>query len=169
MKTLCWFTTIALALACLSGCKTTGDESAERASVVTSESIGRIVGMQWTLRKMTLNGNEYDLAGVQPFVKFGPDGKVSGSASINSFSGSMQWDDQGEIHWSPLLSTRMAGPPERMNQETAFLEALPRARRLSLEGIHLHAQSADEQVKLIFSVDQQIHEDVPDTGVIDQH
>ena len=150
MRTLCWFATIALGLACLAGCNTAGDEAVESTSVITSENISQIVGVRWTLQKMTIDGNEYDLAGDRPYIEFGNGGKISGFTSINRCSGSMQLDDQGGARWSPLASTRMAGPPELMKQESIFLEALSRVQRLSIEGTDLYAQSADGQVELVF-------------------
>jgi len=152
MRTLCRLAIIGLGLACLAGCNTAGDETVESTSVITSENISQIVGVRWTLQKMTLNGNEYDLAGKRPYIEFRNNGQVSGFASINRCSGSMQLDDQGRARWSPLASTRMAGPPELMQQESIFLEALQRVQRLSLEGIHLHAQSEEDQVELVFRV-----------------
>ena len=152
MRTLCRLAIIGLGLACLAGCNTAGDETVESTSVITSENISQIVGVRWTLQKMTLNGNEYDLAGKRPYIEFRNNGQVSGFASINRYSGSMQLDDQGGAPWSQLASTRMAGPPELMQQESIFLEALQRVQRLSLEGIHLHAQSEEDQVELVFRV-----------------
>ena len=153
MRTLCRLATIALGLACLAGCNTAGDGTVGSTTVITSENISRIVGMQWVLHKITVNGGECDLAGDRPYIEFGNGGKISGFTSVNRCSGSMQLDDQGRVLWSPFASTKMAGPPELMKQESTFLETLPRVRRLSLEGIHLQAQSEDEQVKLLFSVD----------------
>jgi heat shock protein HslJ len=152
MNKLCGFATITLSLVCLAGCKTAGDGAGKSANSVTPESLSQIADRQWILRMMIIDGTEYGLTGERPFVKFSGDGKVSGFASINRFSGSMQWDDQGKIQWSPLLSTRMAGPPESMNQEGTFLKALPRVRCLSLDGIHLRAQGEDKQVELVFYV-----------------
>jgi heat shock protein HslJ len=146
---MCWFTTITLSLVCLSGCKTGADKGV---NIVTPENFSRIVDRQWLLRMMIVDDKEYGLTGERPLVKFSGDGKVSGFASINRFSGSMQWDDQGKIQWSPLLSTRMAGPPELMDQESVFLTALSGAQHLSLKGIHLHARSEDEQTELVFYV-----------------
>ena len=119
---------------------------------VTPENIGRIIGWQWILQKMTIDGDEYDLRDTRPFIEFSGDGTVSGFASINHFFGSIKWDDQGEIQWSPLTSTKMAGPVELMAQERAFLEALPRLQHLSLDWTYLQAQSEDEQVTLVFSI-----------------
>jgi len=152
MRTLCWFATIALGLACLAGCKTAGDETMESTTVITSENISRIVGVRWILQKMNIDGNEYGLTGDRPYIEFSNGGKISGFTSINRCSGSMQLDDQGGVRWSPLASTRMAGPPELMKQESIFLEALQSVQHLSLEGIYLHAQSEDGQVELVFYV-----------------
>ena len=152
MRTLCRLAIIGLGLVCLAGCKTAGDKTAESTTVITSESVRRIVGMQWVLQKMIIDGNEYELAGQRPSIKFSNNGQVSGFASINRYSGSMQLDDQGGAPWSQLASTRMAGPPELMKQESTFLEALSRVQRLSIEGTDLYAQSADGQVELVFRV-----------------
>ena len=120
-------------------------------TIITPENIGQITGKAWMLQEMTNDDNEYALVGVRPYLKFSSDGRVSGFASINRFSSSLQWDDQDRLQWPPFASTRMAGPLELMNQESAFLEALHKAQRLSVEGIHLQAQSDDGQVKLVFS------------------
>jgi heat shock protein HslJ len=139
-----------LGLACLAGCNTAGDKTVTSTTVITSENIGRIVGIRWILQKISIDGDEYDLAGDRPYIEFSDDGRISGFTSINRCSGSMQLDDQGGARWSPFASTKMAGPPELMKQESIFLEALPRVQRLSIEGTHLYAQSEDDRVRLIF-------------------
>ena len=150
MRTVFRFATIALGLACLAGCSTAGDKTVGSTTTVTSESIGQIVGVRWILQKMSMDGNEYDLAGNSPYIEFSDDGRISGFTSINRCSGSMQLDDRGRARWSPLASTKMAGPPKLMQQESIFLEALPRVQRLSIKGTHLYAQSEDDHVELIF-------------------
>jgi heat shock protein HslJ len=152
MKRLTWFATMTVTLVCLAGCRTAETQTVKSGNAITPESLDRIVDRQWILREMTINGNDFDLASKQPFIKFSRDGKVSGFGSINRLSGSMQWNDQGKIQWSPLLSTRMAGPTELMNQESTFLETLPKVQRLSLEGINLLAQTEDSETELVFFV-----------------
>ncbi len=147
-----WFAAMTVSLVCLAGCKTAGHVTAKRANIITPERLSRIADRQWTLRMMIVGGNEYPLASERPSVKFSRDSTVTGFASLNRFSGSMTWDDQGNIQWRPLISTRKAGPPQLMNQESTFLASLPRVQRLSLEGIHLLARSLDEQVELVFYV-----------------
>ncbi len=149
---MCWFAMITLGLVCLAGCKTAGDKTVKRENIITPEKLSRIADRQWILRMMIVDGKEYPLANERPFVKFSHGSRVTGFGSVNRFSGSMTWDDQGNIQWPPLISTRMAGPLRLMNQESAFLAALPRVQRLSLEGIHLLARSEDKQVELVFYV-----------------
>jgi len=143
---------VALGLACLAGCNTAGDETMESTTVITSENISRIVGVRWILQKISIDGNEYGVSGDRPYVEFSDGGRISGFTSINRCSGLMQLDDQGRALWSPFASTKMAGPPELMKQESIFLEALPRVQRLSIEGTHLTGHSEDDQVELVFRV-----------------
>lgn len=122
-------------------------------TIITSQNISRIVGMQWILEKMTVGGEEYKLAKKKPFIKFGQDGKVSGSGSVNRFFGSMKIDTEGNIQWQKAFgSTRMAGPPDFMKQENVFLRVLPKTKLLSLEGIRLYATTKDGKTELVFYV-----------------
>jgi ABC-type Na+ transport system ATPase subunit NatA/heat shock protein HslJ len=120
---------------------------------ITAENFQTIAGMQWTLQQMTLKGKEYPLVGEKPFIQFVDDSKVNGFASINRFFGSFKVDEDGHVSWpGPFGSTRMAGPQDLMDQEDAFLKALPQTDRLSKDGMYLHASNEDEKIKLIFYV-----------------
>ena len=122
-------------------------------TLITSQNLSRIVGMQWILEKMIIDGREFRLAREKPFIKFDKDGNVSGSGSVNRFFGSMQIDDKGNVQWQKALgSTRMAGPPELMKQETVFLNLLPKTELLSLGGIRLYASTKDTKTELVFYV-----------------
>jgi heat shock protein HslJ len=46
----------------------------------------------------------------------------------------------------------MAGSPQQMEQEDAFLKALPRTERLSKAESNLYAVSEDGKTKLVFYV-----------------
>jgi len=152
MKIVCCFTVVVLSSIYLSGCKTGGDETINSKTVITSDCVDLIAGRQWKLQEMTIDGNEHHLTEKRPFVKFSNDGKVSGFASINRFSGSIQFESQGRVLLSPFFSTKMAGPLELMDQESTFLAALQRSNRFSLDGNYLYAQSKDGQVELVFCV-----------------
>ena len=68
------------------------------------------------------------LRGTELTIRFGEDGRVSGSSGCNSFSGSYELKDD-QIKFSPLAGTRkMCSEPEGiMDQESAFLQALGKA------------------------------------------
>ena len=56
-------------------------------------------------------------------VAFGSDGKVSGEGGVNRFMGDYE-STAKTVKIGPLQSTKMAGPPELMTQEAAYLTAL---------------------------------------------
>jgi heat shock protein HslJ len=56
-------------------------------------------------------------------VAFGTDGKISGEGGVNRFMGDFE-SGAKTVKIGPLQSTKMAGPPELMTQETAYLTAL---------------------------------------------
>jgi heat shock protein HslJ len=55
-------------------------------------------------------------------------GTVSGNGGVNSFSGTYEASKGGKISFGPTASTKMAGPPEAMTQETALFKALSEAK-----------------------------------------
>jgi heat shock protein HslJ len=63
------------------------------------------------------------LQDAKPTIAFGDDGRVSGNASCNSYSGSYALTGEG-LAVSGLLSTMKACPPPLMQQEDAFLAIL---------------------------------------------
>ena len=149
------YLTVVLLITLFSGCQTSPNKQMMEKDghiLITSDNFNHIAGIQWILQEMTVEDSNYPLAGERPFVKFETDGKINGFASVNRFFGSVQVDDKGLLKWSPMGSTRMAGPEELMNQEDAFLKALPKTEQLSVKGIHLYAYSFDRQTELVFYV-----------------
>ncbi|MCI4646065.1 MAG: META domain-containing protein [Hyphomonadaceae bacterium] len=68
-------------------------------------------------------------AGIMDFammsLEFGEDGRISGLASCNTYSGSYTLGSEGEIEFGPLATTRKLCPGEAiMLQEQRFLDAL---------------------------------------------
>jgi len=63
------------------------------------------------------------VAGSELTLEFGTDGQVSGSGGVNRYNGAYEVDG-ASISVGPLASTKMAGEPELMEQEAAFLKAL---------------------------------------------
>ena len=105
---------------------------------------------QWVLTRI-VEGEDVLLAPEKPNVTitFFPDGKVAGGAPINRYFGTYQLDDDGRVHWPGpgFGSTRMAGPPELMDQEQLYFRSLRKATRIlkTAEGIHL----ADDDGSLV--------------------
>ncbi len=52
------------------------------------------------------------------------DSQVTGSGGVNTFNGSYETPGDDALTFGPLASTRMAGPPEAMEQEADFFAAL---------------------------------------------
>lgn len=91
----------------------------------------------WTLESL---GGVSDLTPADPAVTSTlvlEDGQASGSGGVNTFRGSYESPADGELTFSPLASTRMAGPEAAMAQETAFLKALEETKRFELDGDRL--------------------------------
>lgn len=144
---------VILALMIVAGCQESQKTQSTRIPI-TSDNFKTIAGMQWILQQMTVDGKAIELVGEKPFIQFDADeNKVTGFASVNRFFGSVEINGEGHVQWpGPFGLTRMAGLPQQMKQEDAFLKALPRTNRLSKAGINLYAASADGQTKLVFFV-----------------
>lgn len=142
-----------LGLMIMTGCREP-QKSQLNQTTITAENFKTIAGMQWILKQMTVDGEAFELTGEMPFVQFNADeNKITGFASINRFFGSVKIDGEGHVQWpGPFGSTRMAGSPEQMKQEDAFLKALPQTERLSTAGINLYAATADGKTELVFYV-----------------
>ena len=148
-----FFTATILGLMIVAGCQESQKAQRDR-TPITSDNFNTIVGMQWILQEMIVDGKAFELVREKPFIKFDADeNKVTGFASANRFFGSVQIDEKGHVQWpGPFGSTRMAGPPEQMKQEETFLKLLPKTNRLSAAGINLYASSKDGKTKLVFYV-----------------
>lgn len=62
------------------------------------------------------------------------DGKASGSAGCNTFSGSYEAADDGSLTFGPLASTMMACDDQVMALETAYLGALGDVSSFEVDG-----------------------------------
>jgi heat shock protein HslJ len=89
-----------------------------------------LVGREWKL---------IDLCGVEvpedskASLTFLADERITGSGSVNRFNGPMRLVD-GRIDTGPIATTRMAGPPEDMEREHLYLNALGSAKNISTLG-----------------------------------
>lgn len=91
--------------------------------------------------------------GAEPYLEFAADGTVSGFAGVNEVSGQARLDGD-RLHLGPLRTTRMAGSPERMDEEREFLAALERVAVVQLDGEVLHLTDPDGQIEVILRRDE---------------
>ena len=111
-------------------------------------------GVQWQLQSWRVDGAERALVpGSQIEVSFDPGGKVAGNGSVNRFSGDFRFDQNGRLVWpaSGFAVTKMAGPPDLMQQERMFLQTLRRMRDFRSEGPQLILESASGKTVLTFA------------------
>lgn len=99
---------------------------------------------EWLVEDIARNG-VVDLS--HTTIVFGDEGKVSGDTSVNRFSGAVTRDGQS-LTFGRMLTTRRAGPPALMDQESKFLTALGEVRtfRFTPEGLLLLLDSAGQPV-----------------------
>ncbi len=83
-----------------------------------------------------------------PGVEFGTDGRITGRTGLNRMMGSFEVVD-GELRCSPLATTRMAGPPELMDQENRLLAALAEPATIELDGDRLVLGTGDHELALV--------------------
>lgn len=143
-------------LAFISGCET-DEEGKPTAEVkvaevaITADNLSTITSKQWVLASMTTDGKDYALEDQVPTMTISAVGKIAGSASINKYFGTVEVDGKGNVKWpAPFGTTRMAGPENLMNQEIAFLAAIPKTEQISLKGATLTLSSKDGQTALVF-------------------
>lgn len=83
-------------------------------------------------------------AGSQITAVYGDDESLTGGASVNTYSTTYVAEADGGMTISPqIVVTEMAGPEELMEQEQAYLAALPRTATFSIEGDELWLRDAD--------------------------
>ncbi|MBU6414194.1 MAG: META domain-containing protein [Planctomycetes bacterium] len=91
----------------------------------------------WTLATMSEPTFSNSLSqGAPPSLKFDEKGGVTGFSGVNRLSGGYDLGQArtGRISLGHLASTRMAGSPEAMRIENAFLTALSQADSFSIDG-----------------------------------
>lgn len=73
------------------------------------------------------------------------DGNVSGNLTVNTFNGTYELSGD-DIDFSPLATTKKAGPPEAMEQETQFLTAFGAAGHIEVQDGMLTVSDSDGTV-----------------------
>lgn len=111
-------------------------------AVVTS-----LAGSSWKLTDLC---GEAVGTNTQASLEFLVGSRIGGSGGVNRFSGHMS-ADKSTVKVSPLMTTRMAGPPAAMELEGKYLKLLPKATALELSGDTLKITCAGEPKPLQFS------------------
>jgi heat shock protein HslJ len=92
------------------------------------------------------------LAGTEITAIFGEDGSLYGSAGCNSYNAEYTVDVDGITIGAPATTKMMCGVPDGvMDQETAYLAALPLAASYSILGNELDIADADGNTLLVFT------------------
>ncbi len=120
--------------------------------LITPDNLNAIAGVEWNLINMTV-GSEPVALGKDSETTFScdEDGKVAGKATINRYAGSLKLQEDGDITWSKtFIMTRMAGPPELMEQESIFTQALMKTSRMYHQESKLVMISPDRSTVLEF-------------------
>jgi heat shock protein HslJ len=114
-----------------------------------------LAGTAWTATAYN-NGRQAvvgPLAGTQLSVQFPADGKLSGFAGCNAFSGGYRLEG-GKLAIGPLATTRKAcaQPEGVMAQEAAFLRALESAATSRREADGLELRTADDALAAMMTL-----------------
>lgn len=118
-----------VALLLLAGCAGSGPK------VVGEGEMAKLYGHQWELESVMLD-SRYDIMHVDAkmTMSFAPGGQVAGFGAVNRFAGTYKLSPEGKIAWASLgvVGERKKGPPELMDKERNFLEALRKTNMLIL-------------------------------------
>jgi len=103
------------------------------------ELSAKLTNKVWKLAKWQRSDKPLKLDAIKKsggiFMMMTLDGKVSGKAAINKFSGSYKLEGKNNISWGEgFASTKMAGTKELMDLETDFFTDLQKMTSYSLEG-----------------------------------
>jgi heat shock protein HslJ len=120
--------------------------------MITPQNINDIAGIEWHLKQMTKNNEIITLVkDSQTTFACDENGRVAGQATLNRYSGNLNFQDDGEIIWTKaFIMTRMAGPPQLMQQEADFTQALMQTSRMILDDSKLVLKSTDGSTVLEF-------------------
>ena len=98
-----------------------------------------LTGTEW--QALAYNNGKGGLQGLAASsaitATFGADGSLAGNASINQYSTTYTTSGDTMSIDAQIISTQMAGPADLMQQEAAYLAALPKTATYTIEGDEL--------------------------------
>jgi heat shock protein HslJ len=119
---------------------------------ITPQQYERIDGLEWHLIEMTRDSDPIPLVEKSKVTFSCRDkGQVAGLATINRYFGNLKLTENGEIIWNKAFGmTRMAGPPELMQQEAVYMDTLMKTSRMYLLKAKLVLRNEDRSYVLEF-------------------
>lgn len=119
---------------------------------ITSRQIREIADVEWHLQTMKTDSQTIEMIpDTKNTFSCDENGKVAGVATINRYFGNFRFGEGGNIIWNKVFGmTRMAGPPNLMEQEAKFMQALPRTSRFYIKKQKLVMTSTDRSTVLEF-------------------
>jgi heat shock protein HslJ len=99
----------------------------------TSNDSNALEGKTWKATQISGVSSVLTTPGSAATAKFAA-GTITGSATINTYSGSYTTGPSNAIQISSVVSTQMAGAPDAMAQEQAYLAALQKAATYKISG-----------------------------------
>jgi heat shock protein HslJ len=108
----------------------------------------------WDLKGLTVEGRQIVVdVDTRITIRFAPNGQVAGLAAVNRFSGTYSLNAEGRLSWGKagFAATRMAGPPELMEKEQAYLRGLGKTNMAILARHILVLQGDDASTVLRFN------------------
>ncbi len=95
------------------------------------EKFSRLQNAEMRLVRLRLDGKDISIpADVKITLVFRNGGRVSGRSAVNSYGGVFTMTPDGDLTIKMTISTQMAGPPELMELERQYLDALSRVRKV---------------------------------------
>jgi heat shock protein HslJ len=121
---------IALALTLLlpACAQTTHDHAGAPGSTHAAAPAPTITGSEWRCSRL---GNVTPPADCMPTFMLGTDGKASGFAGVNRWFGTCTANG-ASLAFGPLVATRMAGPPAKMELEQQYLRVIATATQWTI-------------------------------------
>jgi len=104
-----------------------------------------LVGTRWKLTEVNGAPVKAGPEGREPHLILQQDGRFSGAGGVNLVLGVYKVDGEN-FTLGPGPSTRMAGPPDAMAQEAAFIDAMKRVGSYRLSGDSLTLLDANGPV-----------------------
>jgi heat shock protein HslJ len=142
---------VCIVIAALAGCAGSGMDSGP--AMINSANLDRLVNREWLLKNITVDSQHVIMhVDATQTLLFGSDGRVSGLGGVNRFGGSYKFSPQGVLSFPKpgLIATRMAGPPEIMDKERAYLKGLAESTRAIVAKDGLQLQNEDGGTVLVF-------------------